>query len=66
MRRAGHVALFAGGCVRDMLMGRRTHDYDVATDATPQQVRKLFRSVLLIGAQFGVAVVIHDKHMQII
>ena len=42
-------------------MSRRTHDYDVATDATPQQVRKLFRHVLLVGAQFGVAVVIRHK-----
>lgn len=44
-----------------MLMGKRTHDYDVATDATPKQVHKLFRRVLLVGAQFGVAVVLHDK-----
>ena len=61
LRRAGHVALLAGGCVRDMLIGRRTHDYDIATDATPRQVRKLFSCVLLVGAQFGVAVVVHRK-----
>ncbi len=42
-------------------MGVRTHDYDVATDATPKQVHKLFRHVLLVGAQFGVAVVVHDR-----
>ncbi len=58
LRRAGHQALFAGGCVRDMLLGRRSTDYDVATDATPQQVRRLFPRVLLIGAKFGVAMVI--------
>jgi len=59
LRRAGHTALFAGGCVRDMLLGRRCSDYDVATDATPQQVKRLFPRVLLIGAKFGVAMVLH-------
>jgi len=59
LRRAGFQALFAGGCVRDMLLGRRSADYDIATDATPRQVRKLFGHVLLIGAKFGVAMVIH-------
>jgi len=59
LRRSGHQALFAGGCVRDMLLGRRCTDYDVATDATPRQVRRLFPHVLLIGAKFGVAMVIH-------
>jgi len=56
---AGFQALLAGGCVRDMLLGRRCTDYDVATDATPRQVRRLFDHVLLIGAKFGVAMVIH-------
>jgi len=59
LRAGGHEAFFAGGCVRDMLLRRRSNDYDVATDATPQQVKKLFRRVLLIGAKFGVAMVIH-------
>ena len=59
LRAAGHEALLAGGCVRDMLLGRRSCDYDVATDATPQEVKKLFRHVLLIGAKFGVAMVLH-------
>jgi poly(A) polymerase len=61
LRHAGYRAYFAGGCVRDRLMGQRTHDYDIATDATPKQVRKLFGHVLLVGAQFGVAVVVHNK-----
>jgi len=60
LREAGFEALLAGGCVRDMLLGRRSNDYDVATDATPQQVRRLFRRVLMIGAKFGVAMVIHE------
>lgn len=58
LRAAGFAALFAGGCVRDMLLGRRSSDYDVATDATPEQVRRLFRRVLLVGAKFGVAIVL--------
>ena len=58
LRQAGHEALFAGGCVRDMLLGRRCHDYDVATDATPLQVQAIFRRVLMIGAKFGVAMVL--------
>jgi len=59
LRRAGFEALLAGGCVRDMLLGARSVDYDIATIATPQQVKKLFRHVLLVGAKFGVAMVIH-------
>ncbi len=58
LRRSGHVALLAGGCVRDMLLGVRPDDYDVATDATPEEVRRLFRRTLLVGAKFGVAVVL--------
>jgi poly(A) polymerase len=53
----GHQALLAGGCVRDMLMGREPTDYDVATSALPDQVRALFRRSLAVGASFGVIVV---------
>jgi len=60
LRRSGHEALLAGGCVRDMLLGHRPVDYDVATSATPQQVKKLFRRVLMVGAKFGVAMVIES------
>ena len=63
LRAAGHEALLAGGCVRDMLMGRRSSDYDVATSATPEQVRRVFRRVVLIGAKFGVVMVIHRGRM---
>lgn len=63
LRQAGHQALFAGGCVRDMLLGRRVSDYDVATDASPSQVNALFRRVLLVGEKFGVAMVIHRGRM---
>ncbi|MBK8267924.1 MAG: CCA tRNA nucleotidyltransferase [Planctomycetes bacterium] len=54
---SGHVAYFAGGCVRDLVMGRGPHDYDVATSATPEQVSKLFHRTQLVGAKFGVALV---------
>jgi poly(A) polymerase len=59
LRAAGHEALWAGGCVRDGLLGRPPADYDVATSATPDEVRRVFgrRRTLAIGAAFGVIVV---------
>ena len=60
---AGYQALWAGGCVRDELLGRQPTDYDVATDATPDQIRVVFgrRRTLSIGAAFGVIIVIGPK-----
>ncbi|NUM53122.1 MAG: CCA tRNA nucleotidyltransferase [Candidatus Hydrogenedentes bacterium] len=58
MRRAGHRALFAGGCVRDMLLGTPPKDYDVATSATPGEVAALFDKTIHVGASFGVTVVV--------
>ena len=58
LRAAGYQALFAGGCVRDMLLNLPSNDFDVATDATPQQVQAVFPKVLMVGAKFGVAMVI--------
>jgi poly(A) polymerase len=57
LREAGHVAYFAGGCVRDELLGRTPSDYDVATDATPDRVRALFKKTAAVGASFGVILV---------
>src|SRR3954471_1354405 len=57
LRDAGHVAYFAGGCVRDELLGLHPKDYDVATDAPPQRVRELFRNTQAVGAAFGVILV---------
>lgn len=57
LHEAGHTALLAGGCVRDMLMKRRPADFDVATSATPQQVIGLFRRTQKVGVQFGVVIV---------
>lgn len=60
LRDAGHVALWAGGCVRDSLMGREPKDYDVATDATPDRIREVFgrRRTVAIGMSFGVITVV--------
>lgn len=54
---AGHVAYFAGGCVRDELLGLEPTDYDVATDATPERIRSLFDRTSEVGAAFGVMLV---------
>lgn len=60
LRAAGHEAYFAGGCVRDRLLGREAHDVDVATSAHPADVQKLFPRTVAVGAQFGVVVVLED------
>jgi len=54
---AGHQALLAGGCVRDLLLGHPPQDYDVATSAPPTRVCELFRPTRRVGAQFGVVLV---------
>ncbi len=56
----GHEALFAGGCVRDKLLGVTPKDYDIATSATPAQVAEAFPVTEAVGASFGVMLVIHD------
>ena len=61
LRNAGFEAMLAGGCVRDMLLKRKPKDYDVATDAKPNDVARLFRRTLKVGAKFGVVVVLIDK-----
>ena len=63
LRAAGHEALWAGGCVRDELLGRTPADYDVATSALPDQVRAVFgrRGTLAMGAAFGVITVLGPR-----
>lgn len=56
----GHQALFAGGCVRDKILGIEPKDYDVATSAHPDMVQKLFKKTVPIGAAFGVVLVVED------
>ena len=58
--KSGFQAFLVGGCVRDILLKREPEDYDVATDATPEQIEELFPHTLDIGARFGVIVVIED------
>ena len=70
LQQAGFRALWAGGCVRDELLGRHPNDYDVATDARPDQVMKLFRRSIAVGASFGVIEVVgprgpHRQHLTV-
>jgi poly(A) polymerase len=58
LRAAGHEAYFAGGCVRDQLLGRDPSDFDIATSAPPDTVRALFPRTVPVGAQFGVILVV--------
>ncbi|HXL39821.1 MAG TPA: poly(A) polymerase, partial [Myxococcales bacterium] len=55
LRRAGHQAYLVGGCVRDLLLGIRPKDFDVATSAHPSQVKDTFRNSRLIGRRFRLA-----------
>jgi poly(A) polymerase len=57
LRASGHDAYFVGGCVRDLLLGRVPADFDVATDAHPDLVLKLFARTFAVGAHFGVVLV---------
>ena len=57
LQRSGYQALLVGGCVRDILLKREPADYDVTTDATPEQVMRLFPDALAVGAKFGVVLV---------
>jgi putative nucleotidyltransferase with HDIG domain len=60
LQQSGHVAYLAGGCVRDMLLGRKPQDYDIATSAVPDDVMALFDSSCNVGKSFGVVRVTLD------
>ncbi len=62
LRSAGHEALFAGGCVRDKLLGHEPKDFDIATSATPKDVVALFPGSNEVGAHFGVVIAKHHGH----
>jgi poly(A) polymerase len=62
LQTAGFAAFWVGGCVRDFLLGRIPQDYDIATDARPEQIEKLFKRTIAVGRKFGVMVVVEDKH----
>lgn len=55
LRRNGHIAYLVGGCVRDLLLGRTPKDFDIATSATPNEIKDLFRNSRIIGRRFRLA-----------
>jgi len=61
LRAAGHEAYFAGGCVRDMLLGKEPHDFDIASSALPHEVEKLFLRTVPVGAAFNVVLVLEEN-----
>src|SRR5881397_3860548 len=61
LRESGHIAYFAGGCVRDMVRRLIPKDYDIATDARPEAVQMLFARTFAVGAHFGVIIVLEDS-----
>src|SRR6266705_5919786 len=60
LRGRGHIAYFAGGCVRDIVRGKIPKDFDIATDATPGIVQQIFARTYAVGAHFGVIVVVEN------
>ncbi len=66
LRENEHQAYLVGGCVRDLLLGREPSDYDVATDATPDEVMRLFPRTWAVGAQFGVVLVPVENEKQVL
>ena len=63
LNKAGYEAYLVGGAVRDLLLGHRPKDFDVATDATPEQVKDLFRNCRLIGRRFRLAHIHFGRHI---
>jgi len=57
---SGFKAYFAGGCVRDRLMGVMPKDYDIATDALPTDIIKLFKKTVPVGIEYGVVLVLEE------
>ena len=66
LRAAGYQAFLVGGCVRDILLGHEPADYDVCTDATPEQVLRIFPRSLTVGAKFGVVIVVEDSQVNVL
>jgi len=60
LREEGYESYLAGGCVRDMLLGKSPQDYDITTNALPDDIRKIFSQTIPVGAQFGVMLVMMD------
>lgn len=62
LARAGYIAYFAGGWVRDYVMGHPSEDIDIATNASPTQIMDLFPQTILVGLAFGVVIVVIEGH----
>jgi putative nucleotidyltransferase with HDIG domain len=62
LQHAGFAAFWVGGCVRDFLLGREPQDFDIATDAKPEQVEKLFKRTIPVGRKYGVIIVVEGGH----
>lgn len=62
LQKHGYKAFLAGGCVRDMIMGKESFDYDIATDAMPHDVIRIFQKTIPVGIQFGVVIVVKEGH----
>jgi len=64
LRDAGKHGWIVGGCVRDLLLGKEVNDWDIATDARPEEVMRMFPRVLPTGIEHGtVSVILHGDHM---
>jgi poly(A) polymerase len=63
LKEAGFEAFLVGGCVRDIILGRHPKDFDVATDALPDQVRRLFRNCRLVGRRFRLAHIVYGREV---
>ncbi|HEX9046010.1 MAG TPA: CCA tRNA nucleotidyltransferase [Verrucomicrobiae bacterium] len=62
LQQAGFAGFWVGGCVRDFLLGREPEDFDIATDAKPEQVEKLFPKTIPVGKKFGVVIIVEKTH----
>lgn len=62
LARAGYTAYFAGGWVRDFVMGHPSEDIDIATNASPAEIMNLFSQTILVGLAFGVVIVVMEGH----
>ncbi|HEY1663839.1 MAG TPA: CCA tRNA nucleotidyltransferase [Verrucomicrobiae bacterium] len=62
LQAAGFTAFWVGGSVRDFLLGREPQDFDIATDARPEQIEKIFPKTIGVGRKFGVMVVVENDH----
>ncbi len=58
LKEGGFDAYLVGGCIRDILLGQQPKDFDVVTNATPEQIKKLFRNCRLIGRRFSLAQIV--------